>query len=189
MAMRRRRRQQPGEDDAAELAAEGELLADGEHEEGEGEQLALEDGEEREFQGPVGRPTSLGPSTTPLFSPEQLRDLREVQSQAPHLYAKVPRESVWRPGGELHDPRGPTQQQSTTTGTPSPLPGPGHGSGEPRRGVHRINNSLKSKSRRRAMEIELRYQINLLFKYEVMDQDIEIAWHSRDMERVNHQGM
>ena len=130
MSMRRRRRQQPGEDDAVE----GEILADGEREENEGhEQLALEDGDQGELQGPVGRPTSLGP-VAPLFSPEQLRDLREVQSQAPHLYAKVPRESVWRPGGERHDPRGPTQQQSTTTGTPSPLPGPGHESGEPRRG-------------------------------------------------------
>ena len=101
MDMRRRRRRLPGEgeDDGGESAAEGAGLADGEGE----EQLALEDGEKEDLQGPVGRPTSLGP-VAPLFSPKQLRDLHEVQSQAPHLYAKVPRESVWRPGAGMQDP-------------------------------------------------------------------------------------
>ena len=93
MAMRRRRKQLPGDDESAELLADGGLPAEGGRGEEEEQQLALEDGEQGEFQGPVGRPTSLGP-TTPLFSPEQLRDLREVQSQAPHLYAKMPRECV-----------------------------------------------------------------------------------------------
>ena len=35
---------------------------------------------------------------TPLFTPEQLKGLHEVQSQAPHLYAQVPRQSIWQPG-------------------------------------------------------------------------------------------
>ena len=129
MARRRRQAAADGGDAAAEAAA----LADGEgRDEGEG-QLALEDGGQGEFQGPVGRPTSPGPPTTPLFSPEQLRDLHEVQSQAPHLYAKMPRESVWRAGGGAQDQVQPPQQ-STTTGTPSPLPGQGHDLREPQRG-------------------------------------------------------
>ena len=35
---------------------------------------------------------------TPLFTPEQLKGLHEVQSQAPHLYAQVPRQSIWQLG-------------------------------------------------------------------------------------------
>ena len=135
------------------------------------QQLALEDGDQGELQGPVGRPTSLGPPTTPLFSPEQLRDLHEVQSQAPHLYAKVPRESVWRPGGGA-------PQQSTTTGTPSPLPGQGHDPREPQRG--------RSPSQ---MKIELIYQINLRFKHEAMDRDTKNVMSSRDTARADHQVM
>ena len=64
--MTRRRRQLPGEGDDGGSAPDEAALAD--HEDEGHEQLALEDGEQGELQGPVGRPTSLGP-VAPLFSP------------------------------------------------------------------------------------------------------------------------
>ena len=94
----RRRRRQPGDDGEGEdNDQEGLQLQEQPLEEG---QLALEDGEEQgeeTLEGPKGPPTTLTPMT-PLFTPEQLKGLHEVQSQAPHLYAQVPRQSIWQPG-------------------------------------------------------------------------------------------
>eukprot|EP00439_Symbiodinium_sp_Y106_P072062 s420_g13.t1 len=136
--MVRRRRRQPGDDGEGEEAdPEGLPLHDRQLEE---EQLALEDGEdvgeEETLEGPKGPPTTLTPMT-PLFTPEQLKGLHEVQSQAPHLYAQVPRQSIWQPGMGNRSPEevqkerptflpkeegsvGVLPQTSTTTGTPSP---------------------------------------------------------------------
>ena len=136
--MVRRRRRQPGDDGEGEEAdPEGLPLHDRQLEE---EQLALEDGEdvggEETLEGPKRPPTTLTPMT-PLFTPEQLKGLHEVQSQAPHLYAQVPRQSIWQPGLGNRSPEevqkerptflpkeegsvGVLPQTSTTTGTPSP---------------------------------------------------------------------
>ena len=135
--MARRRRQAPGEGGEEDPDDQGGLhLQERQLEE---EQLALEDGEEEgeeKLEGPKGPPTTLTPMT-PLFTPEQLKGLHEVQSQAPHLYAQVPRQSIWQPGMGNRSPEevqkerptflpkeegavGVLPQTSTTTGTPSP---------------------------------------------------------------------
>ena len=135
--MARRRRQAPGEGGEEDPDDQGGLhLQERQLEE---EQLALEDGEEEgeeKMEGPKGPPTTLTPMT-PLFTPEQLKGLHEVQSQAPHLYAQVPRQSIWQPGlgnrspeevkqerptflPKEEGPVGVLPQTSTTTGTPSP---------------------------------------------------------------------
>ena len=135
--MARRRRQAPGEGGEEDPDDQGGLhLQERQLEE---EQLALEDGEEEgeeKMEGPKGPPTTLTPMT-PLFTPEQLKGLHEVQSQAPHLYAQVPRQSIWQPGMGNRSPEevqkerptflpkeegsvGVLPQTSTTTGTPSP---------------------------------------------------------------------
>ena len=94
----RRRRRAPGDSDEEDQNDQEEpQLPD--------EQLVLEDGEEGEvLEGPRGPPTTLTPMT-PLFTPEQLRGLHEAQSQASHLYAQAPRQSVWQPGMGLTTPR------------------------------------------------------------------------------------
>ena len=89
--MVRRRRRQPGDDGEGEEAdPEGLPLHDRQLEE---EQLALEDGEdggeEETLEGPKGPPTTLTPMT-PLFTPEQLKGLHEVQSQAPSPICSSP---------------------------------------------------------------------------------------------------
>ena len=88
----RRRRRQPGDDGEGEDNDQGGLqLQDRPLED---DQLAIEDGVdegEESLEGPKGPPTTLTPMT-PLFTPEQLKGLHEVQSQAPHLYAQVPRQ-------------------------------------------------------------------------------------------------
>ena len=135
--MARRRRQVPGEGGEDDPDDQGHLpLQERQLEE---EQLALEAGEEEgeeKMEGPKGPPTTLTPMT-PLFTPEQLKGLHEVQSQAPHLYAQVPRQSIWQPGMASRSPEevkrdrpqflpkegglaGALPQTSTTTGTPSP---------------------------------------------------------------------
>ena len=187
MAMRRRRQQRPEVDGVAELLADGERLDEGGHDEEGEQQLALEDGEQGEFQGPVRRPTSLGP-TTPLFSPEQLRDLREVQSQAPHLYAKMPRESVWRPGGEVQDQVQPPQQ-STTRELHLLSLAKDMIFGNLKEADHRISKSRKWKSQKRAMKTELDYKINLRFKHEAMDRNTKNVISLQGMAKADLQGM
>ena len=137
--MARRRRQVPGEGGEDDPDDQGRLhLQDRQLEE---EQLALEDGEDggedEALEGPKGPPTTLTPMT-PLFTAEQLKGLHEVQSQAPHLYAQVPRQSIWQPGMASRSPEevkrdrpqflpkeegmaGALPQTSTTTETPSPM--------------------------------------------------------------------
>ena len=163
--MVRRRRRQPGDDGEEEEEAdpEGLPLQEPQLEE---EQLALEDGEgggeEETLEGPKGPPTTLTPMT-PLFTPEQLRGLHEVQSQAPHLYAQVPRQSIWQPGmgnrspeevkrerpqflPKEEGPAGALPQTSTTTGTPSPALMGDHVPDDQRRGRPREPRDLKYKS-------------------------------------------
>ena len=52
----------------------------------EGEQAAEQLAAEEQHQGPLGKPRELAPVR--LFSPEQLRGLEEMRSQAPHLYGE-----------------------------------------------------------------------------------------------------
>ena len=143
--MARRRRQVPGEGGEDDPDDQGHLqLQERQLEE---EQLALE---EEILEGPKGPPQTLTPMT-PLFTPEQLRELHEVQSQAPHLYAQVPRQSIWQPGlgnrspeevkkerpqflPKEEGPAGALPQTSTTTGTPSPALMGDHAPGDQRRG-------------------------------------------------------
>lgn len=80
MATQRRRRQQPGEDAP-----------------GDKDEVHTED----EVEGPRGPPTTLSP-VVPLFTPEQLRGLHEVQEQA-----RSPRQ---RDGVPEEDPRGPSDE-------------------------------------------------------------------------------
>ena len=61
-----------------------------------------------------GPPTTLTPMT-PLFTPEQLRGLHEVQSQAPHLYAQAPRQSIWQPGMGTKSPEAWATKRTTGT--------------------------------------------------------------------------
>ena len=54
---------------------------------------------------------------------------------------------------------------------------------------HRVSKSLKWRSQKRAMKIELIYQINLRFKHKAMDRDTKNVMSSRDMGRADHQVM
>ena len=103
MAMRRRRQQRPEADGAAELLADGERLDEGGHDE-EGEQQLAQ----------LWRMGSKGSSKV-LWEGRRAWDQLHrcsrlssfeifVKCRAKRLiYAKMPRESVWRPGGEVQE--------------------------------------------------------------------------------------